>query len=72
MCSESRSENWHRTKPIAEALVAVGQEVLHISEDGRLLAQSQAMSRVGYGQLDLFERTRNTSRKKYPIRKDTD
>jgi uncharacterized protein (DUF488 family) len=66
MCSEGRPEQCHRAKLIGEALSQMGIEVLHVDEDGQLRSQSEVITRLTGGQLDLFGAPAFTSRKRYP------
>ena len=64
MCAELEPERCHRSKLIAEALIARGVEVGHIDEEGRVIDQRAVLDRLTGGQGVLFE-DGLTSRKKY-------
>ena len=54
MCSEGKPENCHRSKLIGKSLAARGIPVLHIDENGALLAQEDVLARLTGGQPSLF------------------
>jgi uncharacterized protein (DUF488 family) len=69
MCSEGRPEQCHRSKLIGEALAAAGIPLCHIDEDGALLTQTEVISRLTHGQMELFGQPTFTSRKRYSVPK---
>lgn len=72
LCSERKPEECHRSKLIGDALSQISDpkplQILHISEDGQLIEQSEVMKRVDNGQLNLFVESHQVSRKSYPMR----
>lgn len=65
MCSEGKPEQCHRSKLIGQALAALGIPVVHIDEDGALIAQEDVIHELTDGQLNLFGDPEFTSRKRY-------
>lgn len=53
-CSELRPEHCHRTKLIAEAMVAIGVAIEHIDADGTLVAHEIVMRRLLDAQMSLL------------------
>jgi uncharacterized protein (DUF488 family) len=56
MCAEAKPQACHRTKLLAEELVARGTAVRHIDEHGELRSHDEIMQRVTGGQGSLFDR----------------
>jgi uncharacterized protein (DUF488 family) len=54
MCAEAKPQSCHRTKLVAEELVARGGSVSHIDEDGETRSQAEIMQLVTGGQEALF------------------
>jgi uncharacterized protein (DUF488 family) len=67
MCSEGRPEECHRTKLVAEELVALGVPVAHIDEHGVTRSHAAVMDVVTGGQITLSgeHAAAATSRRKY-------
>jgi uncharacterized protein (DUF488 family) len=67
MCSEGKPEECHRTKLVAEELVAVGVPVAHIDERGQAQSHAAIMDLITDGQITLFgeHAAVASSRKKY-------
>jgi uncharacterized protein (DUF488 family) len=75
MCSELKPENCHRSKLIGKILTERGVTVIHIDENGDLITQDEIWLRLDKGQYSFpgFEKTAQTSRKKYlEVRDDGD
>ena len=53
-CSELRPEHCHRTKLIAEAMVAMGVPVEHIDSDGAVVTHEVVMTRLQEPQMSLL------------------
>lgn len=53
-CSELRPEQCHRTKLIAEAMIAAGVPVEHIDADGGLMSHDAVMQRLEDAQMSLL------------------
>ena len=53
-CSELRPEQCHRTKLIAEAMVAMGVPVAHIDGDGSVATHETVMERLEHAQMSLL------------------
>jgi uncharacterized protein (DUF488 family) len=56
MCAEAKPQACHRTKLVAEELVARGTPVRHIDEHGDLRSHAEIMRCVTGGQESLFDR----------------
>src|SRR6185312_2424249 len=56
MCAEAKPQSCHRTKLVAEELVARGTPVWHIDEHGDLRSHADIMQLVTGGQESLFDR----------------
>jgi uncharacterized protein (DUF488 family) len=54
LCSELRPEHCHRTKLIAEAMVAMGVPVEHVDADGTVVAHEIVMQRLQDAQMSLL------------------
>lgn len=54
MCSESRPEDCHRTKLIADALISAGAEVAHLDEHGIVRTQEEVVDRLRANQMTLL------------------
>jgi uncharacterized protein (DUF488 family) len=54
MCAEAKPQSCHRTKLVAQELVARGTPVRHIDEHGDLRSHAEIMQRVTGGQEALF------------------
>jgi uncharacterized protein (DUF488 family) len=54
MCSEGKPQECHRTKLIAEELVALGVHVAHIDEQGAIRSHDEIMAMITDGQETLF------------------
>ena len=54
MCSEGKPQECHRTKLIAEELVANGVPVAHIDEQGAIRSHDEIMAMITDGQETLF------------------
>ena len=54
MCSEGKPEECHRTKLVAEELIAAGVPVVHIDENDRLRSHRAVMDLITDGQGTLF------------------
>jgi uncharacterized protein (DUF488 family) len=69
MCSEGKPQECHRAKLISETLRDLGIDVLHIDETGGVKTQTEVISQITEGQLNLIGQpsTISTSRKKYSI-----
>ena len=69
MCSEGRPEECHRTKLIAEELVALGVPVVHIDERGEPRSHDVIIDAITGGQETLFGEhpATSTSRKRHRI-----
>jgi uncharacterized protein (DUF488 family) len=69
MCSEGKPQECHRTKLLAEELVAAGVPVVHIDENGRLRPHREIMDLITAGQGTLFgeHAAAATSRKRHRV-----
>jgi uncharacterized protein (DUF488 family) len=69
MCSEGKPEECHRTKLVAEELIAAGVPVAHIDENGRSRSHRAVMDLITDGQGTLFgeHAAAATSRKRHRI-----
>jgi uncharacterized protein (DUF488 family) len=69
MCSEGKPEECHRTKLIAEELVAIGVPVLHIDQHGESRSHDAIMALITDGQATLFgnHAAAATSRKQHRV-----
>jgi uncharacterized protein (DUF488 family) len=69
MCSEGKPQECHRTKLVAEELVAAGVPVLHIDEHGACQSHGAVMELITDGQGTLFgeHAAAAASRKKYRV-----
>jgi uncharacterized protein (DUF488 family) len=69
MCSEGKPEECHRTKLVAEELIAIGVPVAHIDENGRARSHRAVMDLITDGQETLFgeHAAAATSRKSHRI-----
>ena len=69
MCSEGKPQECHRTKLIAEELVAVGVPVAHIDEQGARRSHQEIMDMITDGQETLFggHVAASRSRKKHRV-----
>jgi uncharacterized protein (DUF488 family) len=69
MCSEGKPQDCHRTKLIAEELVARGVPVAHIDERSRLREHAEVMELITAGQGTLFgdHAATTRSRKQYRV-----
>jgi uncharacterized protein (DUF488 family) len=54
MCSEGKPQECHRTKLVAEKLVANGVPVAHIDEEGAIRSHAEIMAMITDGQETLF------------------
>jgi uncharacterized protein (DUF488 family) len=54
MCSEGKPQECHRTKLVAEELVANGVPVAHIDEKGEIRSHGEIMAMITDGQETLF------------------
>ena len=54
MCAEAKPQSCHRTKLVAEELVARGIPVVHIDEHCNLRSHAEIMQLVTGGQESLF------------------
>ena len=54
MCSEGKPQECHRTKLVAEELVANGVPVAHIDEQGAIRSHAEIMAMITDGQETLF------------------
>ena len=61
MCSEGKPHECHRTKLLGVTLEAIGIQVQHIDENGKLKTQAEAMDELTHGQLSFFEDNPSTS-----------
>jgi uncharacterized protein (DUF488 family) len=66
-CSELRPEQCHRTKLIAEAMVAMGVPIEHIDADGTLVAHGAVMERLQDPQMNLLGAPRTATRSRRAI-----
>ncbi len=69
MCSEGKPQECHRTKLIAEELVALGVPVAHIDEQGARRSHQEIMDMITDGQETLFggHAAASRSRKKHRV-----
>jgi uncharacterized protein (DUF488 family) len=67
MCSEGKPELCHRSKLLGQSLDERNIPVLHIDENGHLLAQAEVIEKLTGGQLNLFGEPDFTSRKRYEL-----
>jgi uncharacterized protein (DUF488 family) len=69
MCSEGKPEECHRTKLLADELIAIGVPVMHIDEHGKSRSHEAIMARITAGQGTLFgdHAMAATSRKKHRV-----
>jgi uncharacterized protein (DUF488 family) len=69
MCSESKPQECHRTKLVAEELVRIGVPVAHIDERGVERTHDEIMGMITAGQATLFggHVAATTSRKQYRV-----
>jgi uncharacterized protein (DUF488 family) len=65
MCSELRPEECHRSKLIGVSLIEIGIPVSHLDENAVSRSQDEVIARITDGQMNLFEETGFTSRKRY-------
>ena len=66
-CSELRPEQCHRTKLIAEAMIATGVPVEHIDADGSLVSHNVVMQRLEDAQMSLLGRPSEATRSRRTI-----
>lgn len=68
LCSESKPEDCHRAKLIAETLVLRDVEVEHIDDDGSVVSHATVMSRIDDPQMQLLGATSAVSRSRRSYR----
>jgi uncharacterized protein (DUF488 family) len=66
-CSELRPEHCHRTKLIAEAMVAMGVPIAHIDADGTLASHRTVMQRLLDAQMSLLGGSSEATRSRRAI-----